>query len=675
MNISLRPPRLSRRNQNLLVAHLLIFVLAYLLAVSLRFDFRVPLDEWGPLARVVPVFLLVKLVVFHWCGAFNGWWRYLTFADLADLLKAATVSLLAVGTISYAFASYFEASRAVLILDYGATILLLGGLRASCRLLQEQFLSKATSRDARRALILGANRSGEMVVRQINGNGRKDYRVVGYLDENEACHGSRLGGVPVLGGPADVKQLAQRADAEVVLIAANTMPGAQVRQLTEDCGASGLAVKMIPSVEDIISGQYRFQTRDVSIDDLLHREPVELDNAMIADFLRGRRVLVTGAGGSIGSEMCRQIVKFQPESLILVERYESGLFFIHRELKSLAADTDCVPCVADILNKPRMKAIFETYQPEVVFHAAAHKHVPMMEDNPGEAINNNVFGTKCVVDLAVRHGVRHFVMISTDKAVNPTSIMGVSKHLAERYVNSLADTSKTKCVSVRFGNVLGSVGSVVPLFQEQIRRGGPVTVTDPSMTRFFMTIPEASQLVLQAAAMGKGGEIFVLDMGEPVKIVDLARDMIRLSGFTLDQIEIQYVGTRPGEKLYEELSVEDEHLLPTSHPKVLAAYHRPFYAAGIDWIRELRAVNGSRQLLWQTLRKLVPEYHPPGAPAEPLAAQATKETICTAIGDTTTVPTCRSAGAKAPDEQTVRNNSERQSKIDTVGRTVEIPTG
>jgi FlaA1/EpsC-like NDP-sugar epimerase len=356
---------------------------------------------------------------------------------------------------------------------------------------------------------------------------------------------------------------------------------------------------------------------------LLRRAPVQLDNAEISTLLKGKSVMVTGAGGSIGSEICRQVLKFEPASLVLLEQAENALFFIDQELNRLGSVTKIVPVVADITDAARIESIFRERRPHVVFHAAAHKHVPMMELNPGEAIKNNVLGTKQLAELANQYRVDEFVMISTDKAVNPTSVMGVSKQLAERFVHAFSEAASTKFVVVRFGNVLASNGSVVPIFQEQIRRGGPVTVTHPEIERYFMTIPEASQLVLQAATMGNGGEIFVLDMGEPVRIVDLAHDLIRLSGLNPDEIEIVFTGLRPGEKLYEELYFDDEEMLPTPHPKVFVAYHRPYKLAEVrKTIGELAGLaHGSVEALRGRLKELVPEYQPDPAIARAAAAE------------------------------------------------------
>jgi FlaA1/EpsC-like NDP-sugar epimerase len=416
--------------------------------------------------------------------------------------------------------------------------------------------------------------------------------------------------VPFLGTPEELLQVAEEYQVEDLLVVADSIPGATLRKLVQQCREAKIDLKVLPPVDHLLNGSYQLQVRDVKIEDLLRRDPVQLDRQVIGNMLRGRKVMVTGAGGSIGSEICRQVLICGPAQLVLVERAENSLFYLERDLSRLAAAGQLAPCIGDIGDAERMQSIFEQYRPDVVFHAAAHKHVPLMEHNPGEAIKNNVFGTQTLADLAGEFRVERFVLISTDKAVNPTSVIGVSKQIAERYVHALSEFSDTRYIVVRFGNVLGSAGSVVPIFQEQIRCGGPVTVTHPEMERFFMTIPEASQLVLQAAAMGKGGEIFVLDMGEPVKIVDLARDMIRLSGAMPGEIEIRFSGKRPGEKLYEELCFPAERLLPTPHPKVRAADHRPISLSEIrESLLELASVlHEPADVLREVLRRAVPEY-------------------------------------------------------------------
>lgn len=603
--------RMPRRVYVLVVVHVLLFALSYELALRLRFDMIVPQEDRTIFWRTLPWLLAFKLVMFHLVGSLHGWWRYITFADLAALLRVSTLTTLSIAFVDYFFLS-FQISRSVLLLDWGITILLVGGLRSATRLVREIWWPAISLQGRKPTLLIGAVEGGEALARQIHSTPNLDYRVVGFLDRNRSRYGSRLGGIPFLGSPNDAVELAKEHEAEDLLIISKSLPGERLRELVKKCREAGICCKMIPPVDELVDGNFQMQVRDVDINDLLRRAPIQLDSDAIRDMLSGKRVMVTGAGGSIGSEICRQIIKRNPGLLILVERAENSLFLFERELHASGHDSLCVPCIADICDQERMRSLFEEYRPDVVFHAAAHKHVPLMEANPSEAIKNNVVATADLAQMTHEYGVERFVMISTDKAVNPTSVMGASKQLAERYVHSLSEASDTKFVVVRFGNVLASNGSVVPIFQKQIQAGGPVTVTDPEMRRFFMTIPEASQLVLQASAMGKGGEIFVLDMGEPVKIVDLANDLIRLSGLTTDEIPIVFTGMRPGEKLYEELYLDDEQTLQTPHPKLRVAYHRSYdreeLSATLDVLRELGTSSGEQ--IMDQLRELVHNYKP-----------------------------------------------------------------
>jgi FlaA1/EpsC-like NDP-sugar epimerase len=593
----------------LVVMHLVAFAASYLLAFLVRFEIDPP-DEaiqlfWNSLWWVISV----KLVIFYFSGNFNGWLRYVTFADLKALFRAAVLADAAVFSIDLFLLPDIHIRRLILLGDISFSILILGALRCSWRLWSEEVTKVRRRRShrhiLRRALIVGANQSGAVLADQLRNSERWPYQVIGFVDTDYQHFGSRLSGLPVLGVTNQIQKVIQRNRIDDVLVISESMTGAQMRQLVNECREL-VELKVIPAVDsllDLSSGT--LLVRDMDINDLLRRDPIQLDSQMIDRMITNRTVMVTGAGGSIGTEICRQVLRFRPHSLILVEQAETSLFHIERELLSQHPEINIHACVADILNNDRMRRLFEEHTPDVIFHAAAYKHVPMMECNPGEAISNNVFGTRQVADLAHEFGAGSFVLISTDKAVNPTSVMGATKQLAERYVHSLSHDSETRFVVVRFGNVLGSAGSVVPIFQEQIRRGGPITVTDPEMTRFFMTIPEATQLVLQAGAMGQGGEIFVLDMGTPVRIIDLAKDMIRLSGLQHDAIEIQCTGMRPGEKLYEELYFDDEETMPTSHPKLRSAYHRPYSMAEVQsTLRELESlfVGDSQEIrrrLWE----------------------------------------------------------------------------
>jgi FlaA1/EpsC-like NDP-sugar epimerase len=626
--------RFSRRALSLIAVHAAVFATAYFLAFFTRNDFSFEgawLEKY--LATVVGV-VLVKLAIFYSMGLCHVSWGRVAFGDLTSLLWASTLSLLIFGAIDGLFLStgrlpaFPRVRRSILLLDWGATILILGGLRTLWRSIREELRPLFSRSEARTAIVVGADHAGEMIARGLQATSSRPYNVVGFLDDDPSLAHARVAGIPVLGDVADAAVEVVKRGVDEVIVQSGLLAGKQFRKLLEDCTHAGVEVKVIPGIDELLNGQKHLshvQLRSVEIKDLLRRDPVQLDDSAIRGLITGRVVMVTGAGGSIGSEICRQVIRFSPQKLLLVERAENSLFLIEQELSRLQPSPDFMPLIADITDESRMEQIMAVHSPDVIFHAAAHKHVPMMEWNPAEAIKNNVFGTRALARLADRYGVKEFVSISTDKAVNPTSVMGCSKLLAERFVQSLSQDSHTKFIVVRFGNVLASNGSVVPIFQEQIRRGGPITVTHPGIERFFMTIPEASQLVLQAATMGVGGEVFVLDMGESVKIVDLARDLISLSGLEQDDIEIVFTGLRPGEKLFEELYFDDEERLPTGHPKVFSARHRPIDAAAVDAIyEELDSVlDESPEAVRSKLREVLPEYH--GSEADAAATAANKK--------------------------------------------------
>ena len=599
----------------LIVLHALASALTYSLCFVIRFDGSIPPAYLAAMIATLPVVVLLKLASFLATGSHRGLWRYTTFVDITVLAKAATLGSVALMAVAFSNSGWPLPSlpRSIVVMDWGGTILTLGGLRGSIRFVRERHYPMPSARPLERVLIVGAGEAGGAIARAIRGQSHLGLKVVGFLDTDRATHGWTLAGVKVLGAPASLRRHASRLGVRKVLVPTSAISAQDLRDLVSACGELGLKIQVIPALDALLTGAVVVRPRDVDIHDLLCREPVHLDGEAIGRFLHGRLVLVTGAAGSIGSEICRQVLAFRPERLILLDHSENGLFFIERELRVPAGQTEVVPCVASITDAARLRDVFARYRPDVIFHAAAHKHVPMMEANPGEAVKNNVFGTRTLVDEAIRSGVEAFVMISTDKAVNPTSIMGVCKRLAEMYVQARSVQASTRLVTVRFGNVLGSNGSVVPLFKEQIHRGGPVTVTHPEMIRYFMTIPEAARLVLQAGTLGRGGEIFVLDMGDPVRILDLARDLIRLSGLKEGKdIEIVFSGLRPGEKLYEELYDQHEEGLPTPHPKIFLARHRP---CSPEWLQarlgELaRRLEGPADEVVAALKDLVPEYRP-----------------------------------------------------------------
>ena len=617
---------LNRTTQNVLDVIVLSFV--FWLAVGLRFDWQ-PGDDM--LERHLVAWPYVVTLEFMTLLAFRVTrfsWRYVGLREanrIAIAVAASSSVLIIVRLVAGAYTDQMDwarfASLPLGVLFINAALALLGvtSLRATRRLIGEHMEREGRMPRAHarlRTLLVGAGESGVAVAREMSRRPDLGMLPVAFVDDERTKIGTDIFGIPVLGTMEDLPRIAAENEFEQVLITIANAPGHLVRGIESRCRKLGLPTKIIPGLYEIVGGAVNLtRIRSVAIDDLLRRDPVSLDEPLIADRISGRVVMVTGAGGSIGSELCRQVCRFGPARLLLVERSENALFEIHRELVANWASLQILPLVADVGDDAGLRQIFIRETPEVVFHAAAHKHVPMMEWNPGEAIKNNLIGTRNLADLAHEYAVRHFVMVSTDKAVNPTSVMGVTKRLAEIYIQALSNHSQTKFVAVRFGNVLGSAGSVVPLFKEQIARGGPVTVTHPDMRRYFMTVPEACQLVLQAGTMGRGGEIFILDMGDSVKIVDLARDLIRLSGLHPDEdIAIKFTGMRPGEKLFEELVLDNESAERTTHAKVFVA------RTSARSIEDARALISRLALLVgradpaeirAALSAAVPEYHPP----------------------------------------------------------------
>jgi FlaA1/EpsC-like NDP-sugar epimerase len=560
-----------------------VFAGIYYLDFWLRFEGFLTDAEVECFAQTVGWVVAIKLAWFAALRVCRGWRRSVTFYDLTVLLRAATGSLVTMTMLQYLFAPWPTVPRSVFLLDWGTTIVAVGGARSLVRGFREMRWSLFSTNNRVRVLIAGAGDASVSMLRMLRRLDRANYQVVGFLDENPDLFGSRIEGVRVLGDCQRVAQLIETHGVRQILVVRGELPGRKLRTLMEDARRVDCEVRVMPNYRQLIEGSVTVQPRPVSIEDLLQREPVRLDTQNIRQWIDGRVVLVTGSAGSIGSEICRQLLQFAPERIVLVDRSETGQFFLERELQPLAKKNQLDVCIADVLDETRMRRILMRHRPHVVFHAAAYKHVPLMEKHPEEAVRNIVTATRRVANLAVECGADSLVMVSTDKAVNPTSVMGACKRMAELYVQSLAGRSSTRCVTVRFGNVLDSAGSVVQLFRQQIAAGGPVTVTDPEMRRFFMTIPEASRLVIQAGVIGQSGQILLLDMGELVRVVDLAADMIRLSGLRVgDDIAIEYVGLRPGEKLYEELHIPGEQLLPTCHPKIIVAERKPASVSDLD---------------------------------------------------------------------------------------------
>lgn len=615
--------KLKFRKALIILSHLVLFSVSLLLSflftknMQLRADWV--LDQFPP---VLALALVIKLVVFGFFNQYRGWWRYVGITDLFGIAGASWISTLLMYILYTAgmlnlfirpfMDDFSKVAQSIFILDMFGTMFLLGGARMMVRLYHEEFRT-VEGTHAKRFLIIGAGDAGEGLLREILRMRVAEYQVVGFIDDDPVKQGMFIHGIPVLGKVDQLPDICQKKEIEEIAIAMPSANRAELRRVVQICEGTKIRFRTVPSITDIASGKLKVsQIRDVDINDLLGREVVELDIKIIKEFLADKVILVTGAGGSIGSEMCRQVCGFGPKMLLMLEQAENPLFLIDKELSRAFPNVEMRQIICDMTDSKRVDQIFAEYKPEVVIHAAAHKHVPLMESNPGEALKNNIRGTMNVSSASDKHGVKNFVMISTDKAVNPTSIMGSTKRIAEMYIQDLNRTSHTDFVTVRFGNVLGSNGSVVPVFKQQIADGGPVTVTHPEMRRYFMTIPEASQLVLQAATMGKGGEIFVLDMGEPVKIVDLAKELITLSGFRPgEDIEIKFTGTRPGEKLFEELSIKGEDMMATNNPKIAVWKN---IVMDRDQLRgkiaELLDVADSldKNLIINKIKQLVPEY-------------------------------------------------------------------
>jgi FlaA1/EpsC-like NDP-sugar epimerase len=565
---------------------LLVAIVVWFFAYWIRFNFDIPATfvstMWLNLLWVLPVQVSCFLVF----GLYQGVWRFASIPDLKRILKAIGVGGLLVASAYLMLKPFGVIPRSVLLLDPILLLLAMGASRFAYRAWKEHHQYGALIGLGKPVIVLGA---GEAAVALVKDLARSEtWQVVGLLDDERAMVGRLLFGAKVLGVISDLPVLAQKYQVAHVIVAMPSVDLSIRRAAVDIANACGMTVLTVPAFDDLMSGKVSIsQIRKVEVEDLLGREPVQLDNVGLHDLIEGNAVLVTGAGGSIGSELCRQILKYHPSQLICVDTSEYALYQIEQEFSqlNLRGKTEITFVTANVKNEKRIKVLLSTYHPTVVYHAAAYKHVPLMENvNVAEALSNNVLGTYCVAKACKDAEVRKFVLVSTDKAVNPTNVMGASKRLAEMVCQGLQDKRGTQFVTVRFGNVLGSSGSVIPKFREQIANGGPVTITHPEITRYFMSIPEAAQLVMQAGMMGTGGEIFVLDMGEAVKIVNLAKDMIRLSGLAEDEIDIVYTGLRPGEKLYEELLADDEHTLPTPHDKLRIALAR---SADMVWVKKL----------------------------------------------------------------------------------------
>jgi FlaA1/EpsC-like NDP-sugar epimerase len=618
-----------------LAIDVVVLSLSWFAAYLVRFDLDIPEKFVDEMLAILPVAILIKLLCLYFFDVYRGMWRFTGIRDLFGIIKAVSVSTLLIIVWALLIYRYKNVPRSVVFIDWCFNILLISGVRLGIRLLFQKYVPtnpilslspihgvrSGTVKQAKKLLIIGAGSCGEKILREMHDNPQLNYTVVGFLDDAPGKIGRKIHGVAVRGIIGDLRFVSEKTGADELLIAIPSASVVEMRRIVAVCKESGLRFKTVPSYGELIDGKVTLKTvREVAYRDLIGRETVKLDEKRIEECLRGQRVMVTGAGGSIGSELCRQICRFGPEQLILFERAESPLYEIDLELRSNCGHVNIVPVLGDIQDGDQLRKTFEAHGPQIVFHAAAYKHVPMLELQPWKAVENNILGTQKLLDVANDFELKLLVLVSTDKAVKSANVMGASKRLAEMLTlnNHSCNLSHTRMMAVRFGNVVGSVGSVAPLFKRQIENGGPVTVTHPDVTRYFMTIREASQLILQSASMGQGGEIFILDMGTPVKIVDMAQDLIRLSGFEPDvDIKIEYIGLRPGEKLYEELITDDENALPTPHPKIMMLKGG---ACDLDLlngqIQELARLAGAQDAsrIKSKLQEMVPDYTPSDIP-------------------------------------------------------------
>jgi len=613
-------PRLSPRSFFVFAFDLLIVAIAWLGSFLLRFNLSVPDEYWitalDTLAWVLPIYGAVLL----FSGLYRGLWLFASLPDLIRIAKAVVIAGSLVAFVAYLLQLSVAPPRTVMLLSPLLLIFMMGGARAAYRVWREKQRFGDLIALGKPVLILGAGRAGASLVRELQSS--SEWRVAGLLDDDASKHGREILGHKVLGSFDQLSALAEKLQSRHAIIAIPTGSAVDRQRAATLCLRAGVKGMTVPPVADLINGRVTLSNvRQINLEDLLGREPVWIDAGPVRALLAERTVLVTGAGGSIGSELCRQIARYKPGKIVVVEQSEYALYRLQEEFASAFTEVPVIALIGDVKDAQRIDQVVRDMRPSIIFHAAAYKHVPLMEDqNAWQAVLNNVVGTHVVASTAVRHGVHRFVLVSTDKAVNPTNVMGATKRLAEMICQGLQqDARSTAMIVVRFGNVLGSAGSVIPKFQEQAARGGPLTVTHPDVTRYFMSIPEASQLVLQAASMGDGGQIFVLEMGQPVRIADLARDIIRLSGFSEDTVRIEYTGLRAGEKLFEETISQDENLIDTPHPKLRVANARSVLAGDVAaMLRDVTMTDAARHTAAREfIERWLPEYSPTGSIAVP----------------------------------------------------------
>ncbi|MGP3778020.1 polysaccharide biosynthesis protein [Halanaerobium saccharolyticum] len=598
------------KKPRLIIIDLILVNLAVLSSFILRFD-----EGWMRYFSIEYLFAItvISFFVLYFSSLYNKMWQYASMSELYSIFKAT----IAINTLFVIYIYFFRVGfpRSIIAINLMSDIFLLGGMRFGLRLLKDYLNRNQNKKSKSRVLIIGAGDAAEMITREIQKHPEIGKRIIGLVDDDPNKQSLEIHGNKVLGKSEKIPQLIEEYSVDEVIIAVPSAEGKTIKRFYELSNKKDVKVEIVPGVYEILKGDVSLnQIREVKVEDLLRRDQVDLISNEISAYLEDKTILVSGGGGSIGSEICRQVAKFNPEKIVILDINENTTYFLERDLKNEYPDLDLVSIIGSIRDKNKLEKVFREYAPDVVFHAAAHKHVPLMETSPEEAVKNNILGTRNLAETAAEFEIDRFVLISTDKAVNPTNVMGASKRAAEMVVQTINKKSKTKFMAVRFGNVLGSQGSVIPLFKKQIANGGPLTVTHKDITRYFMTIPEASQLVIQAGALGKGGEVFVLDMGEPVKIMELAEDLISLSGFTpYEDIDIDVIGLRPGEKLYEELLCDTEDNIATEHERIfinnLGAVDQEFLDKHLKRLAELAEKAAGRDIV-SALVDLVETYQP-----------------------------------------------------------------
>jgi FlaA1/EpsC-like NDP-sugar epimerase len=601
------------RRPLIILVHLIFIIASYVLAFYLRFELALPKEYVAIISKTLAILIVIKLIIFYYFGLFQGLWRYVSTEDLWGILKANTIA-----TILFIPSVIFTIGlngypRSVFILDWIICTALVGGVRFVTRLLREN-RRRRTHQKKKRVLIVGAGEAGIMMLKEYRNNPAMGVEVVGFVDDDPLKKNLKIRGTQILGYSKNIGEIVESYDVDEIILAIPSASGEAKRKILSYCQIAGVNVKIIPGIYKLLSGELETKPRQVKPEDLLGRETVNIDKEEISSYIKGKRILVTGAGGTIGSELCRQISIFSPQEIILLDHNENNVYFLIVELKNRYPKINFRTIIGDIKDIGLLQFVFSQYKPQTVFHAAAHKHVPLMEENVEAAVKNNVIGSRNLIYAAWHYKSDRFVLISTDKAVNPTSVMGATKRIAEMILQAKARNCKTKFMAVRFGNVIGSDGSVVPLFKKQIEEGGPVTITHPEARRYFMSVSEAVQLVLQAGAIGKGGEIFILDMGEQIKILDLATQLISLSGLAPNKdILIKFIGLRPGEKLFEETLLDTEKDKATRYDKIFIAQPHDFNVIKIrKEIKELERLANTMQedRIIDEIRKIVPEYTP-----------------------------------------------------------------